>query len=300
MRSIPSFDLHLSDRPQDLEASIEYLASAGVKASFFIPGSVIASPPHRTHLRELARQGHELGTHSHRHNDEEMVALRGGERHNLDFLSRCTDEFADFFGFMPRIFRSPCWAYIGDRASDKLADLGYRVDSSSTPQRPGVLSYFPTEHRHLLARRDPHFLPSGLLEVPTSTFLVPLAWPTFCAFRETGTMWFVRMLMLEASIRKPVVIVPQFHVSDFSPDGGPVRHDRRCWRDLIPKTVGGIRARRWFRLADRGRLVVLCKRVMSVLSENGMTTFQSVYCEMSREPAKARLELKEGHSGGSV
>jgi hypothetical protein len=282
MRSILSFDIHHADRPKDIEACARWLEDAGITAAFFIPTSALTISRLQTPLRTLAAHGHELGTHTHHHSDEEIRALRTGDMPGLAFLSESAEAFADFFGFRPRIFRSPCWCYLSIAAREELARLGYHVDSSSTPQRPGVLSHFVWDNRHLAAGRVPHFIAPGLLEIPQSTLLVPLSWPVFCTFREAGTRVFLGMLMLEAYVRRSVTLVPQFHVSDFALEGEPLRHEKRSWRDLIPRASGGIQARRWFRLADRRRLVGICNGVVSALAKGEFTTYETIYQEMTQ------------------
>ena len=82
-----------------------------------------------------------------------------------------------------------------------LDELGYRVDCSSTPQRPGILSSYPLRSPWLTARREPYFVSGQLLEVPTSCFLFPLGSPTFLTLRRAGSMAFLRLLALEARVR---------------------------------------------------------------------------------------------------
>jgi len=284
MRSILSFDLHLDDAPGNIETCSMNLAEAGIRAAFFIPTRMVDNKDFRGPLRALAADGHELGTHCHEHDDEEMRALMGGSEESLRFLEVSAEVFSDFFGYRPRIFRAPCWCRLSRTTRVKLVEIGYHVDSSSTPQRPGIFSHFFLDNHHLFAPRAPHFLMPGLLEIPTSCFLVPLGWPTFCAFREKGTAIFLKLLMLEATLRDKMVVVPQFHPSDFSPEGGTIHHDKRRWRDLIPRGLGGIQARRWFRLDDRKRLVAIANCIMAGLARGRLTTFAVVYEEMTGVP----------------
>jgi len=280
VRSILSFDLHASDTPRDIVTCADRLDSVGWKASFFVPTSLLEMPELCPALRELASRGHEMGTHSHEHNREETAALRHGSAEDLAFLERSAGAFADFFGEAPRIFRSPCWAFLGDAALDALARLGYHVDSSATPQRPGVLSSFPYDNRQLLRSRAPSFLRPGLLEVPTSTLLVPLGWPTFCTLRRRASVLLANLLGLEASARYALVLVGQFHVSDLAPGGEELPHrDERSWRDLLPRAHGGIPARRWLRLTDRSRVAAISVAVMSRMARGELTTFAAVRAE---------------------
>jgi hypothetical protein len=295
VRSILSFDLHKDDVSDDIVTCSRNLADAGIRAAFFIPTCMIQTGTFRGPLRALADDGHELGTHCHMHDDEEMRALMGGSEETLEFLEVSAEVFADFFGYPARVFRAPCWCRLGTATRVKLVELGYHVDSSSTPQRPGIFSHFFLDNHHLFAPRAPSFLLPGLLEVPTSCFIVPLGWPTFCAFREKGTALFLKLLTLEATLRDSVLVVPQFHPSDFSPCGGTIRHDPRRWSDLIPRGLGGVQARRWFRLSDRKRLAAIACSVLETLAAGKLTSFELVYEEMKgiapREIAETDTEL---------
>ncbi len=299
MRTILSFDLHLDDKPGDIDTCIDTLQSEGWKASFFVPTSMLEIRPFRRPLRRLAASGYEIGTHSHQHSGEEKAALRGGEPGTLAFLERSSKTFADFFGERPRMFRSPCWSYMSSPALDELARLGYRVDSSATPQRPGILSSFPYDNRQVFFGRAPHFVRPHLLEIPTSTLLVPLGWPTFCTLRNTGSMLLLGALMLEARIRRSMVVVGQFHISDLVPGGEPLPRVERHWSDLLPRTGRGIAARRWLRLTDRARVAAVSVSVMSLMAGEKLTTFGSVLTEAAavREGA---LEREAEAYGASI
>ena len=276
MRSILSFDIHQGDAPRDIDLCAERLESLGRQASFFVPTSLLAVNAFQDPLRRLAARGFELGTHSHDHSKAEMAALRGGGRSDLAFLETSARTFADFFGEQPRTFRAPCWAYMGAAALDELARLGYQVDSSSTPQRPGILSSFPGDNRHLLAGRAPHFVRPGLLEVPTTTLLLPLGWPTFCTLRRAGSALLVSALALEATLRRSLVLVAQFHVADLVPDGRSFPRATRRWADLLPQKGRGIAARRWLRSTDRRQVAATCSAMMDRLASGELTTFGAV------------------------
>jgi len=299
MRSILSFDIHQDDEPHDIDVCAERLESAGREASFFIPTSLLAVRAFREPLRRLAARGFELGTHSHDHSKAETAALRGGGRRDLAFLERSARAFADFFGERPRTFRAPCWAYMSAPALDELARLGYGVDSSSTPQRPGILSSFPDENRHLLAGRTPHFVRPGLLEVPTSTLLLPLGWPTFCTLRQAASRLLVDALALEAKLRRSLVLVAQFHVADLVPDGRSLPRVTRSWSDLLPRKGKGIAARRWFRSTDRRQVAATCSAMMDLLASGELTTFgavrSQVLAERSCEAGLSAIDIVAAH-----
>jgi hypothetical protein len=290
MRSILTFDLHADDNPIDIGICADRLDSVGWTATFFVPTHMLEMPELHAPLRDLASRGHELGTHAHMHDEVEKSALRKGGPSDLGFLERSAGLFADFFGRAPLVFRSPCWAYLGDAALDELERLGYQVDSSATPQRPGLLSSFPYDNRHMLRPRAPSFLRCGLLEVPTSTLLVPLGWPTFCTLRRRGSVLVANALALEAALRFRHVLVGQFHVSDLAPGGADLPQVERTWRDLIPRARGGIGARRWLRMTDRSRVAEISVAVMSRMARGDLTTFSAVRAEAMlarRQPSAA-------------
>ena len=76
MRSILSFDLHRSDTSYSIETCNANLTEGGFRAAFFIPTRMLDRPDFHGPLRALAGAGHELGTHCHEHNDEEMRKSR--------------------------------------------------------------------------------------------------------------------------------------------------------------------------------------------------------------------------------
>jgi hypothetical protein len=280
MRSILTFDLHVDDRPRDIEACARQLTASGWQATFFVPTGMLERDELRRPIEALAAEGFELGTHGHHHTDEETDALRNGDRGALDFLKRSAGTFAEVLGKKPRVFRSPCWAHVGETALDELALLGYHVDSSSTPQRPGILSAFPYDNRHLFAARAPHFVRPGLLEIPTSSFLVPLGWPTFCTLRRAGSLLVANLMAMEATLRRSLVVVGQFHASDLAPCGGEVPCVEKRWSDLIPRATGGIGARRWLRVTDSGRVAAVSTAVMARMARGELTTMSAVREEM--------------------
>lgn len=128
-------DLHEGDTPGDITHAARWLAGAGVPATFFVPSALFAVPKYAERLRELPAHGHEVGSHTHKHDGPETDALMDGPRERLGFLGDSKRRFEDFYGSSPRSFRSPGWCVLGEAALDSLEELGYRVDSSATPQR---------------------------------------------------------------------------------------------------------------------------------------------------------------------
>ncbi len=79
-------DLHAIDVPEDIVVCAAWLASAGVPATFFIPSAMFAMRQYVGPLRELPTFGHELASHTHRHDVAESDALIAGRRPDLGYL----------------------------------------------------------------------------------------------------------------------------------------------------------------------------------------------------------------------
>ncbi|MBK6687065.1 MAG: polysaccharide deacetylase family protein [Deltaproteobacteria bacterium] len=246
---IVSFDLHTSDRPEEIRSCLDWLANRGLSATFFIPTGMLEIPSLAEALSPLRLGAHELGSHSHRHDQTEVHALRG-EGGDLTFLAESRETFKTFFGVMFRLFRSPFWCGLGQAARKELSKLGYRVDSSATPQRASLLSNYPYENPWLLSPRRPHLLKGTLpgapiLEVPTSTFLVPVGTAALGILNERGFRYFLEPFLLEADLAPRMGLVVQLHPGDLMASGaGPAPRRLRA-RDLWPRRRGGLGLRHW-------------------------------------------------------
>jgi peptidoglycan-N-acetylglucosamine deacetylase len=83
--------------PQFLEA----LADRGVKATFFMVGSMVVRSPGLA--AEVAAAGHEIGVHGYEHR---YLTMRWPHAVRAD-LTRATDVIGNATGVMPRLFRPP-------------------------------------------------------------------------------------------------------------------------------------------------------------------------------------------------
>jgi hypothetical protein len=271
-------DLHDGDEPSEIERCSDWLAAERAPATFFIPTTMLAIPRLRRALQHLAASGHELGTHGHFHRGEEALALQTGSRAAVSMLERSHGCFSDFFVRAPLYFRSPGWCGLGERSVEALNDLGYLVDASSTPQRPGILSSLPGHNPWLFSRRRVHPLQGSLLEIPTSSLLVPLGSPTFQTLRTPGSLVLTRLLMLEATLRHDVVVVAQFHVGDFFGDGESLRSPGSLTlRAFLPRTPGGIPAKLWLRELRRDRIAATTAAVHRTLRRFRPCSLRSIY-----------------------
>jgi hypothetical protein len=154
--------------------------------------------------------------------------LNSGINDQLNFLEDSKSCFEDSLGYSPRYFRSPTWCGLGFPAVEELVRLGYQVDCSATPQRPGLLSSLPFENPWIFAPRRPYWLRRGLLEIPTSTFLLPLGSAAFAMLRGLGSRILLRFLRMEARKSTGEVLLLSFDIQDFD----------RCREKISPFFLG--------------------------------------------------------------
>ena len=246
-------DVHAEDRPADIRRAAAWLDEHGIPATFFVPSALFEDARFRPHVIRLPSLGFEVGSHGHEHDFVEIRALmRGGaSRSRLPAalpravpgsLRRPTD-----------LLCSPAWCPLGPDAIAALVKLGYRVDSSATPQRLPIFSSTPYANTWLFARRTPYELAPGLLEVPTSCLLLPAASPTWLTLRRRAALAFLRLLLWEARRRADRVPCVQLHVSDFVPDAAPPAPEETLGpRSFLLRRDGGLRFKVFLRERNAG------------------------------------------------
>lgn len=87
--------------PQSTPLFLQVLAERGIRATFFMLGSMVEKAP--TLAAEIAAAGHEVGVHGF---DHRYLTLRGPLATRSD-LTRATDLIADVTGKRPTLFRPP-------------------------------------------------------------------------------------------------------------------------------------------------------------------------------------------------
>jgi hypothetical protein len=276
-----TLDVHAGDVPDEIVHSAEWLHTRGIAATYFIPSSLLADRAYMSALRLLPHVGHEVASHTHEHSVEEADALGAETRAGLDFLATSRDRHADFFGVAPRAFRSPGWCVLGPAALDVLEELGYVADSSATPQRLSMLSSRPYHAAWTFSARRPYRLRPNLLEVPTSTALVPAGSPTFLIFRRTLSTAFVRGLALEARLDGARPVVLQFHAGDFNPRArqappwGPLSP-----ADFVLRRQGGFGFKHRLKSMDRRQIAATTEAVVRVVEEGRFDTLSTIALEI--------------------
>ncbi|MCX6291585.1 MAG: DUF3473 domain-containing protein [Bacteroidetes bacterium] len=160
---IPESDWHLYERRIRIgvDKILNILSKHKVKATFFVLGKVMEEHPDI--IRELIREGHEIGCHTYSHTE-----LFNLNRENFDHeISKCM-ELLKNFGIMYSGFRAPYFS-IDKRswwALEVLQKHGFLYDASIYPgdsKRTGIPGY----------RKDIHLIEEfKLWEVPITTFKI--------------------------------------------------------------------------------------------------------------------------------
>jgi len=122
----------------------------------------------------------------------------------------------------------------------------------------------------MFSLRRVHFLRPGLLEIPTSTLLVPAGSPTFRTLRRRFTLGMLRLLLAEARALGSRAVVAQFHPEDFNPHGTLVRPTRRMQpADFLPMARGGFEFRAFLRDNDSARVNATARASVGLLARRG-------------------------------
>jgi polysaccharide deacetylase len=278
-----TIDVHAGDDPRAIDHCSGWLAERCVPATFFVPTGLLDDDRLGPALRRLGWGPHAIGTHGHRHDWPEAAALAAPEGSDLGFLRDSRDRYEAVYGEPPQLFRAPGWRAMSHAAFATLEEVGYRVDCSSTPQRPGVLSSDLLSNPWLRAPREPHFVCGRLLEVPTSCFLVPLASPTFITLRREGSLAFWRLLALETAIRSRIVLNAMFHAGDFHVPTAARARRRLMVSDLVPRRHGGLAWRHLLRCCDAQKIVDCTHALVALASSSGLvTTLSAIYARYNR------------------
>ncbi len=277
-------DVHEEDQPVDVSRAAHWLHTTGIRATFFVPSVLFERSDFRPHVALLTAQGHQVGSHGHHHDFNEIRLLMRGAAADLDFLRRSRGLYEELFGCAPIAFRSPAWCPLGPAAIHTLVSLGYRVDASATPQRLPIFSSTPYANTWLFSPRSIHELTPGLLEIPTSCLLLPAASPTFLTLRRQAALAFLRLLIWEARLPAKILCV-QFHVSDFAADTAPPLPDEPLsLGSFLPRADGGLRFKVFLRERDPRRIYRITQEIIDMLRCQSGAKFMTL-CDLAESKA---------------
>lgn len=196
------------------ERILTLLDEYGVKATFFVLGSVAAAEPALVKL--IASGGHEVASHGWSHS---LIHELTPDQFR-DELAQTEDIIQAQAGYLPVGFRAPQWS-VSDRtpwAHEILAERGYRYDSSLNPLP------FVGDRQGLRVPSRINTAAGELCEFP------PLVTPTWFGNLPTGGGWGFRFFptaLVERTVRRlnatgsPAVLY--LHPREADPDGPRLR-----------------------------------------------------------------------------
>ena len=143
-------------------ALLALLDEAGVRATFFVVGSVADAYPGL--VREVAARGHEIGSHTYGH---ELIYRLEPRAFKAD-LERSRAQLQELTGQPVLGFRAPEFSVgsLGHWSFEVIAEAGFRYDSSVFPM-PGARYGIPDAPRHPFAIETPG---GTLHEFPLATW----------------------------------------------------------------------------------------------------------------------------------
>ena len=129
----------------DTHRLLDLLEEAGIRATFFVVGNVADAYPEL--VREVARRGHEIGSHSYSH---ELISCMEPAAFKAD-MERSLKQLQELTGQPVLGFRAPEFSVgsLNHWCFEILAELGFRYDSSVFPIA-GARYGIPAAPRHPL------------------------------------------------------------------------------------------------------------------------------------------------------
>jgi len=240
-------------------------------------------------LISIPLYGHEVGTHGHDHDWNEMDSLGRGRGKEIAFLRQSKNAFEDFFGVAPTCFRSPCWCVLGEGALDELEALGYLVDSSSTPQRLSVFSSRPYSASWTFASRKPYWIRKHLLEIPMTSLGVPAGSPTFSTLRRCISSIFIKLALIESLLSQETIVNVQFHVSDLCPNMHRKRvRERIRPTDFALRRRGGFSFKYHLRQTDEAEIWKTSHALLSLLEGQARLTLSGIRTRFMEYPSDSK------------
>lgn len=237
IKALLTFDIHACDCPKDIRYATDWLKSKNIPAIYFIPTILLEKKEFISEIKHADDSGIEIGTHGHTHNKNEIYSLMLGK--NLGFLEQSAKTYEIILGKRPNVFRAPHWCTVSDTAYASLSNLGYSYDMSPTPQRFSIFSSLPFSSTWLFSKRSIHKNNYDITIIPTSSFVFPLANPTFSIFRKYLSLLLLQFHKTEVRMSGNKVLNIMLHVGDLHECSKPKPNQKPNMGMLLPKKFGG-------------------------------------------------------------
>lgn len=169
-----------------------------VKPALFVIASLISK--NRGLFKRLHKGGWDISLHGYSHKRFDDMSLKEKEEE----IKQSLKEFKKI-GIKPRGFRAPQHS-IDNETLDLLEKFGFEYDSSYFPLNLMQLFFFPKRFglwtRGFFSRINPYRIRKNLMEIPTSSLLIPFVSLTLRVMPKWMLWIYVKMIRLIC--RKPV------------------------------------------------------------------------------------------------
>jgi polysaccharide deacetylase family protein (PEP-CTERM system associated) len=187
------------------------LDEKGIKATFFCLGWIAKKHPHI--IKNISSRGHEIGTHSQRH---QLVYEQNPKEFRIDLLESIAN-LEDLTGERVRSYRAPGFSLTRDClwSFDVLIESGIEIDCSIFPamRSHGGIHDFPNKKPFIIEKNG-----NELKEFPMST--VGFGSLGF-AFAGGGYFRLFPYKLIKELAKKSDYVMTYFHPRDFDP-GQPI------------------------------------------------------------------------------
>lgn len=155
---------------------LEFLDTLHVKATMFVPGYV--AEPFPALVRDMAKAGHEVGSHGHRH-----IGATSLQRNEFkEEIRRSKSIIENIISEEVTVYKDPCWGItpLTPWAYDELIEAGYRMDNTAQPLLLQALGKSPRETLPFLYKDTLTIVPVTSVTLFGKT--MPLNGGLFCAY----------------------------------------------------------------------------------------------------------------------
>ena len=283
----------------DLDASGEALAVRHIRATYLVLACSLRNTAFVRALTRLLELGHEVGCHGFDHSEDFVSDPISAQ---ADSLHRSRDMIESKLSTPVRVFRAPAFR-IGRDTVRALEREQFIVDMSVNPQRLCLFSSHPTNVGWMKAPRRPYWMDrrdpnrrgtSHVLEIPTSSFMVPLSSTLYQAFGVPAALRFTEALGREAA-RGPGPLVFAGHPEDFRavPGVRPATRSTRWqglrWKEFLPAEKGGITLRYRLYETNRDAVAFMATEYFSTIARMSKFEFVTVAGYMRQGNCEPRV-----------
>jgi len=184
MKIIISMDVEPDLHTKDFKGVIEgiplflgLLNQHNIKATFFTTCDCIEKFPN--FFKEFVKQGHEIALHGFTHTRFDDLSFLEKEMQ----IKKSLGCFKKYLGILPKGFRAPQHS-IDEKTLFLLQKYHFKYDSSYTPFNIFQLIFFTniSTLKNFFTPVRKYFVRKNLLEIPTTSFLIPAVSLTFRIF----------------------------------------------------------------------------------------------------------------------